>query len=106
MVSHGGFGTTLGAVAAGLPLVVVPLFGDQPDNARRIETVRAGVVIWPDPDGPPMPIRASIDPGPLREAVKTVLEDRAYRRVASELAAEMAALPPADEALGVFSGAR
>ncbi len=63
-------------------------------------------MIWPDPDGPPMPIRASIDPAPLREAVKTVLEDRAYRRVASELAAEMAALPPADEALGLLTDAR
>jgi UDP:flavonoid glycosyltransferase YjiC (YdhE family) len=106
VVSHGGFGTTLGAVAAGLPLVVVPLFGDQPDNARRIEIVRAGVVIWPDPDGPPMPIRASIDPAPLREAVNAVLEDQAYRRVASELAAEMAALPPTDEALGLIMDAR
>ena len=37
----------------------------------------------------PMPIRASIDPAPLREAVKTVLEDQAYRRVASDMAAEM-----------------
>jgi UDP:flavonoid glycosyltransferase YjiC (YdhE family) len=53
-----------------------------------------------------MPIRASIDPAPLREAVKTVLEDQAYRRAASELAAEMAALPPTDEALGVLADAR
>jgi UDP:flavonoid glycosyltransferase YjiC (YdhE family) len=104
-VSHGGFGTTLGAVAAGLPLVVVPLFGDQPDNARRIEAVGAGLAIWPDPDGPPMPIRTSIDPAPLREAVETVLGDPAYGRVASKLAAEMAALPPVDEALGVFTDA-
>jgi UDP:flavonoid glycosyltransferase YjiC (YdhE family) len=100
VVSHGGFGTTLGAIAAGLPLVVVPLFGDQPDNARRIEEARAGLAIWPDPDGPPTPIRESIDPAPLRDAVKTVLEDPAYRRVASQLAVEMAALPSTDEALG------
>jgi hypothetical protein len=32
--------------------------------------------------------------------VKTVLEDPAYRRVASQLAVEMAALPSTDEALG------
>ena len=82
-------GTTLGAVAAGLPLVVVPLFGDQPDNARRIEAVRAGVVVWPDPDGPPRRSR-SIDPARLREAVTTVLEESGLRRVAAELAAEMA----------------
>jgi UDP:flavonoid glycosyltransferase YjiC (YdhE family) len=105
-VSHGGFGTTLGAVAAGLPLVVVPLFGDQPDNASRIEAVGAGVVIWPEPGGPPVPIRTSIDPTPLREAVETVLGDPAYARVASELAGEMAALPSTDEVLGVFAHAR
>jgi hypothetical protein len=34
VVCHGGSGSTLGALAAGLPLVVVPRFADQPDNAR------------------------------------------------------------------------
>jgi UDP:flavonoid glycosyltransferase YjiC (YdhE family) len=106
VVSHGGFGTTLGAVASGLPLVVVPLFGDQPENARRIEAVGAGVVVWPDPHAPPTPIRGSIDPAALREAVATALEDPAYGRVASGLAAEMSALPATDEALGLFTDAR
>jgi UDP:flavonoid glycosyltransferase YjiC (YdhE family) len=102
VVSHGGFGTTLGAVVAGLPLVVVPLFGDQPDNARRVEAVGAGVVVWPDPEAPPEAIRSSLDPGALRDAVTTVLEDQAYRRVAAGLAAEIAALPPTDEALAAI----
>jgi len=31
VVCHGGSGTTLGALAAGVPLVVTPLFDDQPD---------------------------------------------------------------------------
>ena len=103
-VSHGGFGTTLGAVGAGVPLVVVPLFGDQPDNARRVEAVGAGVVVWPE--GADESMRSGLDPGALRDAVATVLEDEAYGRVASELAAEMAALAPADEALGVLNDAR
>jgi UDP:flavonoid glycosyltransferase YjiC (YdhE family) len=103
-VSHGGFGTTLGAVAAGVPLVVVPLFGDQPDNARRVEAVGAGVVVWPE--GADESMRSGLDPGALRDAVASVLEDPAYARVASELAAEMAALPPADEVLGLLTEAR
>jgi UDP:flavonoid glycosyltransferase YjiC (YdhE family) len=103
-VSHGGFGTTLGAVAAGVPLVVVPLFGDQPDNARRVEAVGAGVVVWPE--GADESIRSGLDGEALRDAVATVLADPAYRRVASELAAEMAALPPADETLAVLTDAR
>jgi UDP:flavonoid glycosyltransferase YjiC (YdhE family) len=103
-VSHGGFGTTLGAVAAGVPLVVVPLFGDQPDNARRVEAVGAGVVVWPESDAEAM--RSGLDAEALRDAVATVLEDPAYGRVASGLAAEMAALPPADEALALLTDAR
>jgi UDP:flavonoid glycosyltransferase YjiC (YdhE family) len=101
VVSHGGFGTTLGAVAAGLPLVVVPLFGDQPDNARRVEAVGAGVVVWPHPEAARDSIRSSIDPVALREAVETVLADPSYGGSARTIAAEMAELRPADEALAV-----
>ena len=106
VVGHGGAGTTLGALSAGLPLVVVPLFADQPDNARRVAAIGAGVAVWPAPDAPPEAMRSSIDPVALREAVTTVLDDPAYGRVASGLGAEMAALPPADEALGLFTDAR
>jgi UDP:flavonoid glycosyltransferase YjiC (YdhE family) len=86
-------------VAAGLPLVVVPLFGDQPDNARRVEAVGAGVVVWPNPEAARDSLRSSIDPVALREAVETVLADPSYGRSARTIAAEMAELPPADEAL-------
>jgi hypothetical protein len=33
IVGHGGYGATLGALAAGVPLAVLPLFADQPYNA-------------------------------------------------------------------------
>ena len=36
MVVHGGFGTVRAALCAGVPLAVVPLFADQPYNARRV----------------------------------------------------------------------
>jgi UDP:flavonoid glycosyltransferase YjiC (YdhE family) len=101
VVSHGGSGTTLGALAAGLPLVVVPLFADQPENAQRVAAAGAGVAVWPDPDGPPEPIRSSVDPAALREAVEMVLGDPAYGRAAGRIAAEMAALPPTDDALAL-----
>ncbi|MBA3263796.1 MAG: glycosyltransferase family 1 protein [Thermoleophilaceae bacterium] len=99
VVSHGGSGTTLGALAAGLPLVVVPLFADQPDNARRVAAVGAGIAVWPDPDAAPEPIRSSVDPAALREAVVNVLGEPAYAHGAGRLAAEMASLPPTDSAL-------
>jgi len=41
VVHHGGIGTTGQALMAGKPQLVVPHFGDQPDNAARL--VRLGV---------------------------------------------------------------
>ena len=102
-VSHGGFGTTMGAIAAAVPLVVVPLFGDQPDNARRVEAAGLGVVVWPDADVPGEAIRSSIDPAALRGAVETVLGEPAYGRVAEQLAAEMSALPAVDEVVAALT---
>jgi UDP:flavonoid glycosyltransferase YjiC (YdhE family) len=102
-VSHGGFGTTMGAIAAAVPLVVVPLFGDQPDNARRVEAAGLGVVVWPDADVPGEAIRSSIDPAALRGAVETVLSEPAYGRVAEQLAAEMSALPAVDEVVAALT---
>ena len=99
VVGHGGSGTTLGALAAGVPQVVVPLFADQPDNARRVAAIGAGVAVESDPDSPPEPMRSTIDPVALRSAVESVLDEPSYRRVAREVAAEMAALPPTDTAL-------
>jgi len=83
VVTHGGSGTTLGALSAGLPLVVVPLFADQPDNARRVEAVGAGVTATP--------------PG-MREAIDAVLAEPKFARAAQRLAQEIAWLPPTDAA--------
>jgi hypothetical protein len=38
---HVLFNSTLGAIATAVPLVVVPLFADQPQNARRVAEVGA-----------------------------------------------------------------
>jgi UDP:flavonoid glycosyltransferase YjiC (YdhE family) len=93
VVTHGGSGTTLGALAAGLPLVVVPLFADQPDNARRVAAVGAGVVA---------------EPGGIRAAIETVLAEAKLGRAAQRLAQEIAWLPPTDAAFDgeLLRGAR
>jgi UDP:flavonoid glycosyltransferase YjiC (YdhE family) len=41
LVHHGGIGTSLQALAAGIPQLIVPVFLDQPDNGRRL--TRLGV---------------------------------------------------------------
>lgn len=44
-VCHGGSGTVLGALGAGVPLVVVPFFADQFDNAARVARAGAGIAV-------------------------------------------------------------
>ena len=103
VVCHGGSGTTLGALAAGLPLVVVPLFADQPENARRVDAVGAGIAVSPQPSAPPEPIRTTFDPVATREAIEAVLGEPGFGRAARALAAEMHALPPTDAALAALA---
>jgi MGT family glycosyltransferase len=45
VVTHGGHGTVIKALAAGVPLVVMPHGRDQPDNAARIVARGAGVAL-------------------------------------------------------------
>jgi UDP:flavonoid glycosyltransferase YjiC (YdhE family) len=93
VVCHGGSGSTLGALAAGLPLVVVPLFADQPYNARRVEAVGAGVAV-------PAPTRDAI-----RGALEAVLADGSHGAAAQRVAAAMRAQAPVDQALDVLAAA-
>jgi UDP:flavonoid glycosyltransferase YjiC (YdhE family) len=87
VVSHGGSGTTYGALAAGVPVVAVPMFADQFENARRVTAAGAGVTA---PAGDAPAIAAAID---------RVLADPSYARAAGRIAAEMAAVPPIDDVL-------
>ena len=47
VICHGGAGTTLGALAAGTPIIAVPFFADQPFNAERIAATRTGLTVSP-----------------------------------------------------------
>ena len=106
VVSHGGYGTTLGALAHGVPLVVLPLFaGDQWRTARRVAEVGAGLVLE---DGerrvfePPGPALMAALPG----AVQEVLADPRFRHTVQGIGKEMAALPPASAAVSALQALR
>jgi UDP:flavonoid glycosyltransferase YjiC (YdhE family) len=94
---HGGSGSTLGALAAGMPLAVMPLFADQPQNARRVAEVGAGVAVEPNRD-----VDATVSP--LREAIRSVLETPSYGERARALADELRALPVVDHAVPLVEG--
>ncbi|HEX5894677.1 MAG TPA: glycosyltransferase [Thermoleophilaceae bacterium] len=95
-VVHGGTGSTLGALAAGVPLVVVPLFADQPQNARRVAEVGAGLAVEPNREDVGATAR------PLRDAIESVLSEPSYGERARALADELRAEPPVDEAVPLF----
>lgn len=80
-VCHGGLGTVLASLAAGVPVVCLPLGREQPDNAAAVERARAGRAVDP-----------GAGPDAVRDAVAAVRADPAYRRAAAALAATMA--PP------------
>ncbi|ESQ77477.1 glycosyltransferase [Asticcacaulis sp. YBE204] len=44
-IHHGGIGSSAQALRAGRPQIITPVFGDQFDNARRIERLGAGLDI-------------------------------------------------------------
>lgn len=84
VVGHGGFGTTTGALRAGVPQVVVPLFAvDQAVNARHVAAAGAGLAVGPGPD-------AVVEACRL---VPTLLSDPALREGARTAADGFAALP-------------
>jgi UDP:flavonoid glycosyltransferase YjiC (YdhE family) len=83
LVSQGGFSTVTGALAAGVPMVCIPLMGDQPENAARCAALAVGKSIGP----------GERTAGALRAAVREVLGDPGYRRNAERLRDAMAALP-------------
>jgi UDP:flavonoid glycosyltransferase YjiC (YdhE family) len=90
VVCHGGSGTVLGTLAAGLPMVVVPLFADQEHNARRIAAVGAGIAA------------PGADAATLRSAIERVLGEATFRTHARRLAAEIAALPTVEHAIAAL----
>lgn len=93
VVGHGGFGTTMAAVAAGVPQVVVPLFAfDQRINAQHVAAIGAGLNL----DGGSAALPA------VPDAVAELLADPSYRSAARRVAEEMAALPTLSDAVTIL----
>ena len=93
VVGHGGFGTTMAALSAGVPQVVLPLFSfDQAVNARPVAEVNAGIELQGG-------VGAVAD---LPAALRKVLDDPAFTEGARAMAAEIAALPDVSACLPIL----
>lgn len=89
VVSHAGSGTVSGALAHGLPMVLLPMGADQPLNARRCQELGVARVLDP----------AASTPETVRVALSALLADPAYGRAARRVGDEIGRLPGADYAL-------
>lgn len=82
-VTHAGYGSVRESLTAGVPMVGLPLFADQPRNAARVAELKAGVTV--DVKG--------LTATALAEKIKHVLATTTYHDVAETMAREMAELP-------------
>ena len=94
MLGHGGFGTTMGALSAGVPQVVVPLFSfDQAVNGSHVAAVGAGVT-------------TRIGPGEVASGasqIAGVLADPSYAEAARRVASALRDLPPPAQAVPILA---
>jgi len=96
IVSHGGSGSVLGALAHGLPQVLIAMGADQPLNAARCEQLGLGCFLDP----------FTATPADVREAVAAVLAEPSYRAAAERLQQEFAALPAPARMVELLEGLR
>lgn len=92
VVSHGGSGTVTGALAHGVPLLLMPMGADHPQNAARCAALGAARVLDP----------AAATATRLRREVSELLADEACRRAAARLRLEVAALPGPEWAVSLL----
>jgi MGT family glycosyltransferase len=76
MITTGGAANVKSALAAGVPLIIVPTEWDKPEIARRVEESGAGLRLMP----------RNCTPGGMREAVERVLDTPSYRQNAQRIA--------------------
>lgn len=87
VVSHGGAGAMLGALAHGLPQLLLPQGGDQFANARACE--RAGVALVLSAE--------QLSSASVGDAVRRLLTENSFTLAAKAVQAEIAAMPSAEQ---------
>jgi UDP-N-acetylglucosamine:LPS N-acetylglucosamine transferase len=87
VIHHAGAGTAFGVLAHGLPAVLLPQSADNFTIADRLARSGAGAVLLPD--------QVSVEG--VRAALRRVMQEPAYRTAATELAEDIAGMPPPEE---------
>lgn len=87
VITHGGAGTTLGTLARGIPMVVVPQGADQFFQADRVAASGAGLALMP----------GQADPAAIAAALRRVLDEPTFAEAARRINGEIVAMPSPDE---------
>jgi UDP:flavonoid glycosyltransferase YjiC (YdhE family) len=95
-ITHGGFNSVKESLAAGVPMVVIPISADQPYSAQRCAALGVGVALGP----------GQRSPSDVRGAALTVLAERNFTDRAREMQRDMSALPGPDHAVGLLEALR
>lgn len=98
IVHHGGSGTVLDALAAGVPQVIVPLFADQGANGAVVMKAGLGTALV-DSGGAAFHVPQDGEVDRLRTLVAETMASDTVRDRAVEVAAEMSSLPELDPAM-------
>ncbi len=88
-VIHGGSGSTLGALAHAVPLLMIPQGADQWANAELVAAAGAGLWL----------MRDQVSSQVVRERVTTLLGDPAYANAAGTIRAQIREMPSAAEVI-------
>ncbi len=93
VVTHGGYGSVMACLGAGVPMVVIPLAGgDQAGNANRCVALGVARVVPPD----------QRTPEAIRAAIRDVLGNPSYGENAGRLRNQIRALPGPEQAVGLL----
>jgi len=74
VVSHGGHGTIIRALANGLPIICLPMGRDQGDNAVKVELCKTGIKLSP-----------KSSPNRIRKAIEQILSNGKYKQNALDM---------------------
>ncbi len=93
-VHHGGSGTLMGALAHGVPQLLLPQIADQIPNAHALARSGAGITL---------PAKTA-SPETISSAARRLLSEPGYRAAAARLSAEIAAMPAPEQLVATLAG--
>ena len=92
VITHGGNNTVTECFHFGKPMIVLPLFWDQYDNAQRVDGLGNGVRLP----------SYGFDDGDLTDAVERLLKDRSLRRRLGAISKRLQESPGTAQAAGLI----